>query len=647
MFKALVQAYARFKGDELFLPTAHKWRVPTWVIEFDENNRYFIKGPYGREDHAPLPAPDRQRSGKVAGDNLKPKLLFDDPRYTLGLNFGGDKNSEVDLMHTGYLNLISSAADSTKEPLLAKVAYLLQSSLVNELKRDFISKRKTELEARAKERSRRGRKGWEVIFNELWRESKGELITFSFKGTYLVRLPAVQRFWAEHLKDELVIARSQCSICGEENDIVRLIPGEVTIQGQNCQITSFNERAFESFGKRQTPNASICFECATKAIDTLRYLLNPRSRHSYNVVGDKGATSSLDRITAVFWTAQSIKLEPSELNMSDFNFDTLEDFLGRITASESPPAIRATLETIKRSLKAPYKPTPLTAQTDFHLMLVAANNRRFVLRDHISQPVSLILEQVERWLQASEIVDYFGQQRVPSLITLTKALAYRPGSRKHNLNPTHARTLYRTAYTGTSPSYGVLAKALSNFKNPKLFELADSHDGRLSESRQTAQLMLWGLASVIKLWIAYRKGEKGMEQLEERRGSVPYLLGRLLAWLERIQWEASGRTLERTIAQTHFGIASSAPALAFGQLLKSATIAHLPKLKKSHDNKQAGFAVNAEKELERIASSIGKLPKTLTLEEQAEFALGFYHQRADFRAKSKERKEAATEVGHE
>lgn len=647
MFRALVQAYSRFKGDELFLPTAHKWRVPTWVIELDENNRYFIKGPYGREEHAPLPAPDRQRSGKVAGGNLKPKLLFDDPRYTLGLNFAGDEDSEVELMHTGYLDLLSSAADSTKEPLLAEVVDFLYSPLVNELKRDFISKRKAVLEAKAKERSRRGHKDWKETFDELWGKSKDELITFSVEGAYLVRLPAVQRFWAEHLKDELVIARSQCSICGEENDIVRLIPGEVTIQGQNCKITSFNKKAFDSFGKSQTPNASICFECATKAVDTLRYLLNPRSRHSYNVVGDKDAASSLDRTTAVFWTSQSIEVEPRELNMSGLSFDSLEELLGKITASESPPAIKATLDTIKRSLTAPYKPAPLTAQTDFHLMLVAANKQRFVLRDHISQPVSLILEQVERWLQASEIVDYFGHQRIPSLITLTKALSFRPGSRKLSQNPTHARTLYRTAYAGTVPSVEILAKALYNFKNPKLFELADSRDEKSRESRQTAREMLWSLASIIKLWLFFRKGVKEMERLDESRGSAPYLLGRLLAWLERIQWEASGRTLERTIAQTHFGIASSAPALAFGQLLKTATIAHLPKLKKSHDNKQAGFAVNAEKELERIASSIRKFPKTLTLEEQAEFALGFYHQRADFRARSKAKQAEKAEVNHE
>jgi len=648
MFRALIQAHSRFKGDELFLPTAHKWRVPTWVIEIDENNRYFIKGPYNRENHAQLPAPDRQRSGKVAYGNLKPKLLFDDPRYTLCLNFGENEDSEVKLMHTGYLDLLSSAAGSTKEPLLVEVVKFLHLPLADKLRQDFISKRKDEIKAKAKERSRRGQKHWREIFDEMWKNSRDELITFYIKGTFLVRLPTVQRFWAEHLKDELVIMRNQCSICGEENDIVRLIPGEVTIQGQNCQITSFNKRSFDSFGKSQTSNASICFECATKAVDTLRYLLNPRSRHSYNVVGDNDSASYLDRITAVFWTSQSIEVEPRELNMSDPGFDNLEELLGKIAARESPPTIKATLETIKRSLIAPRKPTPLSAQTDFHLILVAANNRRFVLRDHISQPVSRILGQIERWLQAAEIVDYFGKQRIPSLPTLTKALSYRPGSRKQSQNPTHARTLYRTAYTETIPSVGILAKALSNFKNPKLFELADSRDAKFVESRQTAQAMLWSLASIIKLWLFYQKGVKEMERLDKSRENVPYLLGRLLAWLERIQWEASGRTLERTIAQTHFGVASSAPALAFGQLLKTATIAHLPKLKKSQDNKQVGFAVNAERELERIASRIRKFPKILALEEQAEFALGFYHQRADFKAKNKEKKEATkVEVAHE
>ena len=121
-----------------------------------------------------------------------------------------------------------------------------------------------------------------------------------------------------------------------------------------------------------------------------------------------------------------------------------------------------------------------------------------------------------------------------------------------------------------------------------------------------------------------------MEQLDPNKTSPPYLCGRLFAILEEAQQRASGWGLNTTLVDRFYGSASTAPASVFGTLIRAATTAHLPKLRKE----QRGYR-NVEELLENVAvqlSTTGGFPLTLTTKEQAEFALGFYHQRADFRA---------------
>lgn len=129
-----------------------------------------------------------------------------------------------------------------------------------------------------------------------------------------------------------------------------------------------------------------------------------------------------------------------------------------------------------------------------------------------------------------------------------------------------------------------------------------------------------------------------MEKLDPSYGSSAYLCGRLLAVLEEAQLRASSFRLNRTIVDRFYGSASTAPAATFGGLVRLATTAHLP---------DVGKEVNqlTETVLAQL-DDVGGFPKTLTLTQQAEFALGFYHQRAAFRkGRGKGKGTAAGEEG--
>ncbi|MCS7303469.1 MAG: type I-C CRISPR-associated protein Cas8c/Csd1, partial [Candidatus Kapabacteria bacterium] len=76
----------------------------------------------------------------------------------------------------------------------------------------------------------------------------------------------------------------------------------------------------------------------------------------------------------------------------------------------------------------------------------------------------------------------------------------------------------------------------------------------------------------------------------------------------------------QTLTDRYYGSASSAPASVFGTLLRMAQV-HLSKLRKEN---QARYL---EQELHDAMPD--QFPATLTLKQQALFALGYYHQRAE------------------
>ena len=115
-----------------------------------------------------------------------------------------------------------------------------------------------------------------------------------------------------------------------------------------------------------------------------------------------------------------------------------------------------------------------------------------------------------------------------------------------------------------------------------------------------------------------------MQQLNTEHRGPAYLCGRLLAALEEAQLRAANFRLNRTLVDRFYGSATTAPASTFGGLLKLATTAHLGEVGRELN----GLVENLLADLD----GAGGFPRTLTLPEQADFALGFYHQRAAFRA---------------
>ena len=130
--------------------------------------------------------------------------------------------------------------------------------------------------------------------------------------------------------------------------------------------------------------------------------------------------------------------------------------------------------------------------------------------------------------------------------------------------------------------------------------------------------------------------------LNEGTKDTPYVLGRIFAVLESIQEEAnrpkhstkkgnkhvSESTQEEanpginaTIRDKYFNSSCANPASIFPILMKLKN-SHIRKIEREKKGKKIYF----ENLLTELTGKITEFPKSLTLEEQGRFILGYYHQ---------------------
>lgn len=110
--------------------------------------------------------------------------------------------------------------------------------------------------------------------------------------------------------------------------------------------------------------------------------------------------------------------------------------------------------------------------------------------------------------------------------------------------------------------------------------------------------------------------------LDPQNVNPGYRLGRLFSVLEKIQEDANPG-INATIRDRFYGAASTSPVTVFSQLLKLKNH-HLAKLSSQ------GRKVYFEKLIGEITNALDTFPANLTLNEQALFSIGYYHQRQDF-----------------
>ncbi|SDW00159.1 type I-C CRISPR-associated protein Cas8c/Csd1 [Nitrosomonas communis] len=436
-----------------------------------------------------------------------------------------------------------------------------------------------------------------VFLHPLWPEIQetGANLTFRLEGDSepVCERPVVMT--ALSTKDDSVSEKtSLCLVLGEEDVIERLHPsikGVWGAQSSGASIVSFNLDAFSSYGKTQGGNAPVGKRAVFSYTTALNHLLAKDSKQRIQV-GDA---------STVFWA--DTPEHPMEELFSGFFSEPPKDNpdlgISAVAALLSAP----------RTGAGSFEDDG----TPFYVLGLAPNAARIAVRFWHIKTVGELAVNIRRHFDDLRIVHAPHEPETLSLFRLLVATAML--GKSENIPPNLGGDVMRNVIEGLPYPQTLLSGAIRRIR---------------AEHEVT-----YPRASIIKACINRQSGKEKLKvSLDENNTNSAYRLGRLFAVLEKIQ-EVAQPNINATIRDRFYGAASSTPVSVFSTLLKLKNH-HVAKLDERgrkilyrafEDNKPDDY-------IAIIFNNVPDFPTHLNLQDQGRFAIGYYHQRQAFFAKS-------------
>lgn len=518
------------------------------------------------------------------------QFLVDKAEYVFGIDPTGTR-APVDLQsrHAQFRAYVEEARVAVKSDGLNAVASFLARALPEELRLLLTPEKESEQ-----------------------RQRSGEWFAFVYEpdgGLGCVHDEDRVRDWfSSRLAGSDATLTGQCLVTGKsEVPLTRLhakpknIPPKSKTKG-GVPLTSVNADAFKSYQLDDVQCAPISRE-ANIAIETaLNRLLDPGFRLPDGSTAPPRSVQLSHDTVLLFWSRE----------------DALLDWFSGIE-SESP-------EKVADLLRSPYKGghAPIDDPSAFYALVLSGAQGRAVVRSFLQSTVRDVARAIDRYREEVRVAKPYGEPEGSfGLQQYRRALV--PRRDLDLLPPSLAVDLYLAIVLGRPFPNAVLQAVIRRNRAEFLpqCERSEARDDMLLATR----------CSLLKAWLMRNRKEALTVALDPQRTDPPYRLGRLLAVIDRLQQDALGGSINATLVDRYYGSASSTPAAVFPTLLRRSQH-HLGKLRRE----KPGLAIERERLLRGVVSDLPRFPKTMTLEEQGLFALGFYHQRQDFFTK-KEKEE--------
>jgi CRISPR-associated protein Csd1 len=407
-----------------------------------------------------------------------------------------------------------------------------------------------------------------------------------------------------------------CLVTGERGTAARLHPsikGVWGAQSSGASLVSFNLDAFTSYGKEQGANAPVSEETTARYGAALNRMLDKGSRNRIQV-GDT---------TTLFWADVSGASADAADAADEFAALFFEPPNDKEADKEAATNIKAQLEAVAKGRPASELNAKLNPGTRFYILGLAPNAARLSVRFWYDGTFGELERRIREHWQDMAITP---PPKVwpPSAWHLLIETAAQHKS--ENIPPLLGGELMRAILNGTRYPRSLMSAILIRIR---------AEQGEVTAMRAA---ILRGILNR-----DYRLGfikEEVPVALDETDTNPAYRLGRWFAELEAIQQDALGRDVNATIRDRFYGSASSAPMRTFALLIKN-SMNHLATIRKKPEKKH--LAEWHDKRLEAIIAGVNQgLPLTLRLEDQARFAIGYYHQRAERFTKSTDTSETAS-----
>jgi len=379
--------------------------------------------------------------------------------------------------------------------------------------------------------------------------------------------------------------KALCLITGTQDYVERLHAATPIMGGQATgKLVGFQKnRGFDSYGKTQAFNAPIgryAQKAYTTGLNTLIKNVNNRA-----IVGDT---------TIIFWAEEPTVVEQTMAFV--------------LTKPKDNPdrgilAVKQLYESVHSG--------KLSAKNNkrFYVLGLAPNAARIVVRYWLTGTVTEFANHIRQHFDDLEIVY---DKNAPEFFALSSMLSHTALEYKiSNVVPNTAGHVTEAVLKGTPYPLTLLHLTLRRIRAEQ----------RITRIR----------AAIIKACInrfnrIHNKNEeeKITVALDKTNKNPAYLLGRLFAVLEKVQFRALGI---KTIRERYYGAFSSTPVTVFPQLMKLKNH-HLAKLSSGKH-----FFENLIGEIIDGLDGSGTIPRQLSLEDQGRFAVGYYHQRQDLKFK--------------
>lgn len=391
---------------------------------------------------------------------------------------------------------------------------------------------------------------------------------------------------------------STCSILGEKLPQARIHDKIKGIgSGTGSVLICMKEKAFESYGKKQSYNSNVSEKAMKMYTSAFNSLLADRSHYK-----------TFDDMTIVYFAMK--KNDAEECNMFAGMFSGFEDELNKSVVTEADRNINTVMTQLKqgRTADMPYDPN-----VEFYVAGFTPNSSRISQKFIFHDKFGRIFDNV---LKHQQDISFTEGQRQVSIERIKRELIS-PKSSKEKVPSPLTAALLEAILKGTRYPDELLSTVITRVKTDSDEE--KNHFIKLNDTR----------AGLIKGCINRKQNKEEIKMsLDLENKNQAYLCGRLFAVLEKIQQDASGGGLNRTIKDSYFASACSKPSTVFPKLYKLSQN-HIKKLSSPiFYNKLCG---------EILDGLDGKFPSTLSLDDQGRFIVGYAQQnKALYTKKSEE-----------
>ncbi len=406
---------------------------------------------------------------------------------------------------------------------------------------------------------------------------------------YVHEREAVQGWWRQQL-DRLDAADSvtgQCLLTGEASTLARLhepkIKGVAGAQSAGASLVSFNESAYESYGRSQSYNAPVSEAAAFQYGTALNHLLRSES----------GRCIKIGDATTVFWTESP---SPAE-ELFGFIADP-----GKVAAEDD--AQKDALRTLLKRIASGENVSDLGIgddDTPFYVLGLSPNAARLSVRFWYVSTLKELVSAIRQHFTDLDIVRSDRDPEFPAVWQLLRETA----RESKDIPPLLSGAVMRAVLTGSAYPQMLFAAVIRRIRADREIRTVRASILKAFLNRNS-RLNITPLSKEISM------------ALDPDRPEPAYQLGRLFAELEKTQEDALPG-INDTIKDRYFSAASATPGSVFPIILRTAQH-HLKKL-------SVGTKIFHERAIQEICGRFDNFPSHLNLNGQGLFALGYYHQR--------------------